>query len=147
MKLGCQLLRLVRPRQGVEVDEHVVAHAQIARELEEAWPTFVQLVRELSRPQVVRAAVHLDGRVLPGKLEARRALQIDVAHRLGQQPLADEDHRAILERCDARPLEWRLLEEGVKHVGGRRHLHLGRFPLIRPIGKHRLLDPPLLHPL
>eukprot|EP00966_Prymnesium_polylepis_P096435 2234820-Prymnesium_polylepis.2 len=110
-------------------------------------PDSVQLVCELSRLPVVRAAVHLDGRVLPGKLEACGALQIDGAPlRLGQQPLAHEDHRAVLERRDARPLERRLLEEGVANVDGGRLRHPRHVPLGRPVGEHRALEPPLLHP-
>eukprot|EP00966_Prymnesium_polylepis_P147509 3407526-Prymnesium_polylepis.1 len=116
MKLRCQLLRLVQPRQGVEVDEHVIAHAQIARDLEHPWPNSIQLICELSRPLVVRAAVHFDGYVLLGKLEARRALKVDVAPRLGQQPLAHEEQRAVLKCCDARPLERRQVEESATNV-------------------------------
>eukprot|EP00966_Prymnesium_polylepis_P014611 337260-Prymnesium_polylepis.1 len=146
MKLFDQLLWLVRPREGVEVEEKMVTYTQIAQQLEEPWPGCVQLVCELFRPRVVGAAVHLDGCVPLGKLEAHRALQIDVVRRLGQQPLAHEDHCAVLERCDARPLERRLLEEGIADVGGGWQLHLGHFPLGRPIGEHRRVKLPLLHP-
>eukprot|EP00966_Prymnesium_polylepis_P181478 4203575-Prymnesium_polylepis.1 len=56
--LGRKRLRVVRPREGVEVDEHVVACAQIAPrlnvcDLQEPWPDAVQLLGELSRPWIV----------------------------------------------------------------------------------------------
>eukprot|EP00966_Prymnesium_polylepis_P251578 5816345-Prymnesium_polylepis.2 len=73
--------------------------------MEQPWPDAVQLLSELSRARVVRAAVHAYGQVALGKLEAGGALQVDVALRLGQQPSAHEHHRAVLEGRDPRPLE------------------------------------------
>eukprot|EP00966_Prymnesium_polylepis_P155393 3589176-Prymnesium_polylepis.1 len=66
--LRCERLWLVRPREAVEVDEHVVACAQISPRLyvgnlEEPRPGCIQFLRELSHPRVVLAAVHLDGEV------------------------------------------------------------------------------------
>eukprot|EP00966_Prymnesium_polylepis_P221135 5115129-Prymnesium_polylepis.1 len=71
MKFRRQLLWLVRPRQGVQVDEHVVARTQIALQLivcnlQKPRPDAVQLLSELSRPRVAGAAVHLDGQVALG---------------------------------------------------------------------------------
>eukprot|EP00966_Prymnesium_polylepis_P157795 3646832-Prymnesium_polylepis.1 len=80
-----------------------------------------------------------------GELEARRALQVDVTLVEGQQPLAHEYHRAVLEGRDARPLERRLLEEGVAHLIGRRHVDLNT----QAVGPHAklLLELPRFHPL
>eukprot|EP00966_Prymnesium_polylepis_P307231 7099602-Prymnesium_polylepis.1 len=61
MNVCSQLLQLVRPRECVEVDEHVVARAQVAPQLKQPRPGSVQLLGEPSRPWVVLAAVHLDG--------------------------------------------------------------------------------------
>eukprot|EP00966_Prymnesium_polylepis_P084435 1954489-Prymnesium_polylepis.3 len=113
--LCSERLRLVRPRVGVEVDEHVIA-------------------------------LNCDGEVALGKLEAGGALQVDVAPRLGQKALAHEHHRAVLKGRDARPLQWRLLEEGVADLRDRRRLQVGHTPLDTPLG-HRLLDLPLPLPL
>eukprot|EP00966_Prymnesium_polylepis_P276157 6380149-Prymnesium_polylepis.2 len=67
--------------------------------------------------------MHTDGETAPVQLEAGGALQEDVAvPRLGQQPLAHEHHRVVLERRDARPLERRLLEEGIAYLRTRRKL-------------------------
>eukprot|EP00966_Prymnesium_polylepis_P322615 7378864-Prymnesium_polylepis.1 len=69
-----KLLRLVRPCAGVEVDKHVVASPQVGPRvnfgnLQQARPRAIELLRELSRPRVVRAAVKCDGDVAPGKFE------------------------------------------------------------------------------
>eukprot|EP00966_Prymnesium_polylepis_P319294 7375199-Prymnesium_polylepis.1 len=124
--LHSERLWLVYPRVGVEVDEHVVASAEVrprlnVSNLQQPWPCCAELFRKLCRPWVVRATVNLDGEVALGKLEAGGALQVDVAPRLGQQALAHEDHRAVLEveGRDARPLERRLLQEGVADLCGR----------------------------
>eukprot|EP00966_Prymnesium_polylepis_P285785 6601765-Prymnesium_polylepis.1 len=76
-----------------------------------------------------------------GKLEAGGTLQVDAAIGLVRQPigccrqpLAHERHGAVLERCDARPLERRLLEEGVADLRARRHLELGHTPFRGPLG-------------
>eukprot|EP00966_Prymnesium_polylepis_P314613 7270051-Prymnesium_polylepis.1 len=64
---GRKRLRFVRPGLCVEVDEHVVARAQIAPRLnfgnlEQSWPDAIELLGNLSRPRVMRAAVHADGK-------------------------------------------------------------------------------------
>eukprot|EP00966_Prymnesium_polylepis_P196012 4542684-Prymnesium_polylepis.3 len=46
----------------------------------------------------------------------------------GKQPLAHEYHRAILKGCDPRPLEWRLLEEGVAELCSNRGLEVRHMP-------------------
>eukprot|EP00966_Prymnesium_polylepis_P047685 1104855-Prymnesium_polylepis.1 len=120
--LSGKLLWFVSPGQCIEVDEHVVASAQSDWEhiltdvsnLEEPWPDAVELLGEFSCSLIVRTAVHLDGDMFLGKLEARRTLQVDVTRlRLGQQPPAHDHHHAVLEGCDARPLDCRMLEEHV----------------------------------
>eukprot|EP00966_Prymnesium_polylepis_P277315 6407575-Prymnesium_polylepis.1 len=119
-----QFLRLLRPRQGAQVDEHVVALAQVTprlnvSDLEQPRPDVVQFLGEVLRPVVVRATIHVDGTVALGKLEARGALQVDVTHlRLGQQTPAHEEHCVILERRDTRPFERWLLEDGVANADG-----------------------------
>eukprot|EP00966_Prymnesium_polylepis_P196099 4544521-Prymnesium_polylepis.2 len=149
--LRCKRLRVVCPCQGVEVDQHVVAQTHIAPRLnvgnlQQPRPDPIQLLGELSRPWVVGAAVHLAGKVALGKLEAGGPLQVDVAClRLGQQPLAHEHHRAVLEGCDARPLKRRLLEQCIADFLRRRQLELGHTPVGRPLGE-LLLELPLLHP-
>eukprot|EP00966_Prymnesium_polylepis_P316125 7304366-Prymnesium_polylepis.1 len=142
-------LRVVRPREGVEVDEHMIARAQIVprlnvgHSLQEPWPDAVQLLGELSRPGVPRAAVHTDGGMALGKLEARRALQIDFALLcFGQQPLAQKHHRAVLKGRDARPLERWLLAQGIADLGARRRLDFGHTPLRCPLGELLLELPP-----
>eukprot|EP00966_Prymnesium_polylepis_P164192 3796499-Prymnesium_polylepis.1 len=72
-------LRVTRPCQGVEVDEHVVACAQVAPRLnggnfQEPRPDSIELRHQLSRSQVVRATVDLGRQVPLGELESRRAL-------------------------------------------------------------------------
>eukprot|EP00966_Prymnesium_polylepis_P311645 7201110-Prymnesium_polylepis.1 len=82
--LGRKRLWLVRPRVRVEVDQHVVARGHVAPLLEEhGFKQVIDLVDELGGPQIVRAAVHLDRRAPPGRREARRPLQVDVAVLLG----------------------------------------------------------------
>eukprot|EP00966_Prymnesium_polylepis_P061764 1433502-Prymnesium_polylepis.2 len=73
-------------------------------------------------------------------------LQIDVALGLGQQPLAHEHYRAVLEGCDARPLERWLLEEGIADFHTCRQPDLGDTPVRRPLGE-LLLQLPLGNPL
>eukprot|EP00966_Prymnesium_polylepis_P326438 7382354-Prymnesium_polylepis.2 len=93
-------LRVVSPRLGVEIDKHMITHAHITPRLkvgnlEQPRPDRIQLLGELSRSRVVRAALHANGKVPLRQLEARRALQEDLALlRLRQQPLAHEHHRA-----------------------------------------------------
>eukprot|EP00966_Prymnesium_polylepis_P190694 4419510-Prymnesium_polylepis.1 len=98
------------------------------------------------RLRVVRAAVHTDGSMAIGELEVRGALQEDVTLVEGQQPLAHEHHGAVLKGRDARPLERRLLEKGVAHLVGRRHVDLGHTPVVGPLGE-LLLQLPRFHPL
>eukprot|EP00966_Prymnesium_polylepis_P320574 7376952-Prymnesium_polylepis.1 len=107
----------------------------------------IQLASDLSRPRVVRAAVHSRRHVPLGQLEAHGALQVDVAPlRLGQQPLAHQHHRTILEVRDPRPLQRGLLEEGVADFRGCRRVDFLHPPLGGPFGQI-LLELPLLHPL
>eukprot|EP00966_Prymnesium_polylepis_P068760 1597033-Prymnesium_polylepis.1 len=132
---GRKRLRIMRPRSGIEVDEHVVASAQVAPrlnvgDLQEPRPYAVQLLGKFSCPRVARAAVHTDGEVALAKLEARRALQVNVALLcLRQQSLANKHHRAVLEGCDARPFKRRLLEEGVADLGGCGRRDFGHTPV------------------
>eukprot|EP00966_Prymnesium_polylepis_P184382 4273549-Prymnesium_polylepis.2 len=103
---------------------------------------------EIFSPGVVRAAVHPDRDMPLGKLETGRALHVDgVSLRLRQQPLAHENHRSILEPCDARPLEWRLLKEGVAYSRTRRQLDgVFQAPILAPFVK-LFLELPARHPL
>eukprot|EP00966_Prymnesium_polylepis_P061874 1435679-Prymnesium_polylepis.1 len=96
----------------------------------------------LSLPGCAGCSTPYSVKVALGQLEARRALQVDVAFRLGQQALAHKHDRAVLEGRDARPLEWRLLKEGVADRLGRRCLHLCHFPVFGPLGE-LLLELPL----
>eukprot|EP00966_Prymnesium_polylepis_P137763 3183828-Prymnesium_polylepis.3 len=145
-------LWVVGPRQGVEIEEHVVACTHIIPRLnfdnlEQSRPARIQLLGELSGPRVVRAAVHLDRNVLLGQLEARGTLHVDVSLLpVQKQPLAHEHHRAVLEGRDARPLERRMLEQGVADVGTCRQLDLGHAPIGGPLGE-LLLELPRLYPL
>eukprot|EP00966_Prymnesium_polylepis_P327658 7383515-Prymnesium_polylepis.2 len=134
-------LRVVRPCLAIEVDQHVVTDFQIGArrnigDLKQPRPHVVELFGEFLRSRVVRAAVNTDGEVALGKLEAVCALHIDGASiRLGQQPAAHEHHRAVLEGCDPRPLERRLLEEGVADLRARRRLDLRHIPTTGPLGE------------
>eukprot|EP00966_Prymnesium_polylepis_P210480 4874076-Prymnesium_polylepis.1 len=66
--VGCERLRLVRPRHRVEVDDHVVVRGQIAPRLnvgnlKQPRPCGVQLVSALSRPHPGCAGFSPNGRV------------------------------------------------------------------------------------
>eukprot|EP00966_Prymnesium_polylepis_P309683 7155148-Prymnesium_polylepis.1 len=86
-------------------------------------------LRRAPLPQVVRTAIHSDSDVPLAKLEGCRSLQVDVPLRISEQPPAHEHHCAILEWWDARPLERRLLEEGVADLCARRRLDFCHTPL------------------
>eukprot|EP00966_Prymnesium_polylepis_P033973 789741-Prymnesium_polylepis.2 len=124
--LGGERLRVVRPRESVEVDEHVVARAQIAPRLH---------VGNLPGQMLLSSSA---SSVAPGLCELQLLYTLT--------PLAHEHHRAVLEGRDARPLERRLLEEGVADLCGRRRLDLGHAPVGRPLGD-LLLQLLALHPL
>eukprot|EP00966_Prymnesium_polylepis_P002073 47359-Prymnesium_polylepis.1 len=150
--LGRKRLWVVRPRLGVQVDEHAVACAHVVPrlnvgELQQAWPNAVQLLGELSRSRVVWAAVHADGEVALGQLEAGRALQVDVALLVGQQPPAHEHHRVVLGKGVMRDhSSGRLLKSASQISAPVGVLTSATSPVAGPLGE-LLLKLPLGHPL
>eukprot|EP00966_Prymnesium_polylepis_P179665 4159909-Prymnesium_polylepis.2 len=150
-------VRALRKRDGVFADLILYSadrRSRVGPDSSRARPggfkCISQLVGELGCPDVVRAAEHLHGDVPLRNSEARSPLQINLAHatvaiRSGQQPLGHEDHRAVLERCNPRPLERRVREEGVTNLHGRGRLEVSHAPLGAPLGE-LLLEFPLLHP-
>eukprot|EP00966_Prymnesium_polylepis_P022819 524997-Prymnesium_polylepis.2 len=110
----------------------------------------VQLLGKLRCAEIVPTAEHSHGSVLLRELKARCALQINAAIvSFGQQPLAHEHHGAVLERCDARPLERWLLEQRRTDLRGSRRLNLRHAPIFCPFGELDLelpaFDPPVGH--